>query len=127
MENYTNAIAKMLGYDTERKDALRRDYMMQKSGVQDLELQNMAGKSQNWANFMTNAANLGQAAITSQSMENSGGTGNNFLQNLMNKREVYNRPVFPQSVKQGVTTSGMSGVNRNPYILSQILPMIYGR
>lgn len=76
MENYTNAMAKMLGYDTGRQDALRRDYMIQKAGVDDMSLQNQLGKSQNWSNFMGNAANLGMSANLSGAMGGSeGGTG----------------------------------------------------
>jgi len=131
MENYTNAIAKMLGYDTERKDALRRDYMMQNAGVQDLELQNMAGKSQNWSNFMTNAANLGQAAITSQSMGASEKGQGMTLQDLFGGKNkavgmAGNQNWLNQNMLN-IRNSGLVRTNRNPYILSQMLPMIYGR
>lgn len=130
MENYSNAIAKMLGYDTERKEAARRDYMGMKTGVEDLELQNIASKQQNWANFMSNAANLGQSAILGQSM-GAFGEGNNFLQKLLGAGGTKgwanrNQNWLGQSMLN-IGRSGMAGVNRNPYILTPRMPMIWSK
>lgn len=87
MENYSNAIAKMLGQDTARKEGIRRDYMTQKAGVENLEMQNLQGKSQNWANFLQNVAGLGQSAILGESMGAFDDTGKNFsLQGILRNR-----------------------------------------
>jgi hypothetical protein len=56
---YADSINKIAGYGTEYQDAIRREYTGQKIGLDNLEAQNLQGKSQNWSNLMSNAMNAG--------------------------------------------------------------------
>jgi len=128
MENYSNAIAKMLGQDTARKEGVRRDYMAQKAGVENLELQNLQGKSQNWANFLQNVAGLGQSAIMGESLgafdtENifrTGVSGTGTLQNIL-KKDAVNKALL--NFSHGAT----AGVNRNLPLTKLDLTSLWSR
>lgn len=110
MENYSNAIAKMLGQDTARKEGVRRDYMAQKAGVENLELQNLQGKSQNWANFLQNVAGLGQSAIMGESL-GAFDTGKNFsLQGILKDRGgALSQAMKKDAIQKGLLNIAGSG------------------
>jgi hypothetical protein len=51
--------ARLAGQGTYRKYLTDRQYQSLKFGLDQMQLQNLQNKSQNWANFMSNAANAG--------------------------------------------------------------------
>lgn len=67
-KNITNAITRLAGYGTQRKDALQRDYQARKWGLDNLVAANLQQKSQNWNSFMNNAMNMGAGAIEADGM-----------------------------------------------------------
>lgn len=133
MENYSNAIAKMLGYDTSRKEGIRRDYMAQKAGVENFELQNLQGKSQNWANFLQNVTGLGQSAIIGESL-GAFDKKNNLLTNIFRtgvgrtgtlqdilKKDAVNKALL--NLGRGAT----AGANRNLPLTKLDLTSLWSR
>ena len=62
-KDYSNKVAQIASYGTQDKDNIRREYIGQKMNLDNLQAQNLAQKSENWSNFMGNAANAGMGAI----------------------------------------------------------------
>lgn len=54
-----NATTQLAGYGTRKKEYTNRLYQGLKQNLSQLELQNLQNKSQQWSNFMGNAANAG--------------------------------------------------------------------
>lgn len=54
-QGYQDAVSRIAGYGTRYKDSVRRQYMYGKMGINNLELSNLQGKSQNWSNLTGNA------------------------------------------------------------------------
>ena len=65
-QHYQDLISKLAGYGTRYKDSLRREYMYGKTGIENLELANLQGKSQNWSNLMSNASNVAGGAAEAE-------------------------------------------------------------
>ncbi len=55
----SDSVMRLAGYGTQYRDAIRREYMGQKMGLENLMQDNLARKSQNWNNLMSNAMNVG--------------------------------------------------------------------
>jgi len=56
-------ITRLAGMGTQRKYLTDRQYQNLKFGLDQAEQQNLMRKSQNWTNFMTNAANAGMGFV----------------------------------------------------------------
>jgi len=54
---FGDSLTRLAGYGTRHKDAARRQYMYNNMFLDNQELQNLQGKSQNWSNLMGNAMN----------------------------------------------------------------------
>lgn len=59
---YANAATQLAGYGTRKKEYTGRLYQGLKQGQDQMQLQNLQNKSQQWSNFMGNAANMGIGA-----------------------------------------------------------------
>ena len=57
--SYANNVAQIASHGTDYKNSIRRDYTVQRMGLDNLQAANLEGKSQNWSNFSNNAMNAG--------------------------------------------------------------------
>jgi len=64
-----DSVMRLAGYGTQYKDSIRREYQGQKMGLENMQQDNLARKSQNWNNLMSNAMNLGIGAAELGGME----------------------------------------------------------
>lgn len=65
----SDTIMRLAGYGTRYRDSVRREYQGLKFPLENLQQENLARKSQNWSNLMTNATNLGIAGSELTGME----------------------------------------------------------
>lgn len=56
-------ITRLAGYGTRYKDSLRREYQGLKGNLDNIEWQNLLGKSANWSNLSSNAMNAASGAF----------------------------------------------------------------
>jgi len=56
-QNFANNVTRLAGYGTQRQDQIGKEYRGMKYNLDSLGMQNLQNKSQNWSNFMSNAAN----------------------------------------------------------------------
>lgn len=64
--SFADQISKIAGYGTQYKDSIRREYQGLKMNLENLEAENLARKSANWSNLVSNAASLGSGALTAE-------------------------------------------------------------
>lgn len=74
-KNYTGAATSLAGRGTQRKDNLRREYMGRQSMLDQLKLQSLLGKSQNWNQFGQNVSGTAQNAMLVGTMGGGGKIG----------------------------------------------------
>lgn len=55
----SDSVMRLAGYGTQYRDSVRREFMGQKMGLENLQQDNLMRKSQNWNTLMNNAMNLG--------------------------------------------------------------------
>lgn len=67
-KSYANSLLRLAGHGTQYRDALRREYVARKTGLDNAELSNLENKSQNWSNFASNAMGSATGALTAESM-----------------------------------------------------------
>ena len=67
-----DSVMRLAGYGTQYKDSIRREYQGQKMGLENMQQDNLARKSQNWNNLMGNAMNVGIGAAEIFGGEDSG-------------------------------------------------------
>lgn len=86
-----DAVTKLAGYGTQYRDSIRREYQGLKGNLDNLQYQNLLGKSQNWANFSNNAMNTFGTAMEANSTgafdpdEENTKYGTGYLKDLMKK------------------------------------------
>lgn len=81
-----DSVMRLAGYGTQYRDAIRREYMGQKMGLENLMQDNLARKSANWSNLMNNAMNLGIGAAELGGME--GGEGDGSIFDFLRKKKA---------------------------------------
>lgn len=59
-QRYSDAVTRLAGHGTQYRDNIRREYQGLKMNLDNMNLQNLQNKSQNWSNYMGNAAASGQ-------------------------------------------------------------------
>lgn len=86
-----DAVTKLAGYGTQYRDSIRREYQGLKGNLDNLQYQNLLGKSQNWANFSNNAMNTFGTAMEANSTgafdpdEDTTKYGTGYLKDIMKK------------------------------------------
>lgn len=73
-KNYTQAVTGMSGLGTRRKENIQNQYMGRKGQIDQLTLQNLLNKSQNWNTFGQNVSSTAQNLLLS-SLLSGGGKG----------------------------------------------------
>jgi hypothetical protein len=86
-QNYTNAATRLSGYGTQRKDQIQREYMGRKNNLDQMNLQSLASKDQNWSQFGQNSMGLAQNALMMNAMGGGKG-GSDWLKKLFSKGGV---------------------------------------
>ena len=57
-----DSVMRLAGYGTQYKDSIRREYQGQKMGLENMQQDNLARKSESWNNLMSNSMNAGIGA-----------------------------------------------------------------
>lgn len=81
-----DSVMRLAGYGTQYKDSIRREYQGQKMGLENMQQDNLARKSANWSNLMSNAMNLGIGAAELGGME--GGEGDGSIFDFLRKKKA---------------------------------------
>lgn len=66
----SDSVMRLAGYGTQYRDAIRREYMGQKMGLENLMQDNLQRKSESWNNLMNNAMKAGIGAAELFGTEN---------------------------------------------------------
>ncbi len=74
-EGFGDSLTKLAGYGTQYKDMKEREFNRRSDTLQNFYLQHEMGKGDNWANFMGNASNVGEAGIAAGAMGSADGKG----------------------------------------------------
>lgn len=82
-----DSVTKLAGYGTQYRDSMRREYHGLKGNLDNIQYQNLLGKSQNWSNFSNNAmSTFGTAMEANGAGAFKGGNGEaNALSEIINK------------------------------------------
>ena len=62
-QNFANNVTRLAGYGTQRQDQIGREYRGMKYNLDNLGMQNLQKKAQNWETFMDNASNAQQGFL----------------------------------------------------------------
>lgn len=68
-KSLADSVMRLAGYGTQYRDSLRREYQGMKMGLENMQQDNLARKSESWNNLMNNAMNLGIGAAELGGME----------------------------------------------------------
>jgi hypothetical protein len=82
-KNYAGAMSQLAGQGTRRKERIQSDYLNRMSAIDQLKLQNLMQKSQNWNQFGQNVSGAAQGAMLMQGE----GAYDNWLAKLMSKNK----------------------------------------
>lgn len=85
-----DSVMRLAGYGTQYRDSIRREYQGQKMGLENMQQDNLARKSQNWNNLMNNAMNVGIGAAELAGMDGGEGGGGDVFGFLRKKKAPMN-------------------------------------
>jgi hypothetical protein len=100
---YANAVTRLAGYGTQRKDMIGREFRSRQEGLDNLQAANLQNKSAQWSNFMNNATNLGIGAAEADGMgafdKWDGKIGNWYKGKVLAKKGGAVTPVTTSNIK----------------------------
>lgn len=99
VDTFSNFISSLAEYDQQRKDRIDNKYLMRKDRMDNIALNNLGRKSENWGNFSSNTGNTMSSVLLADSM-GAFDKWNEMLKGLRNKNKVIGKNTIASSYNE---------------------------